>query len=59
MNVSDGDYGLPVTVQEKGSLMGKEARMALVLAASACLLAVMVDWAVMEMQEHEPAQHRS
>lgn len=30
-------------------IMGKEARMALLLAASACLLAVMVDWAVEEL----------
>jgi hypothetical protein len=29
--------------------MGKEARIALVLAASACLMAVMVDWAVAEL----------
>jgi hypothetical protein len=29
--------------------MGKEARMALLLGASACLLAVMVDWVVEEL----------
>jgi hypothetical protein len=29
--------------------MGKEARIALLLAASACLLAVMVDWAIEEL----------
>jgi hypothetical protein len=29
--------------------MPKEARIALLLAASACLLAVMVDWAVAEL----------
>jgi hypothetical protein len=34
--------------------MGKEARIALLLAASACLLAVMVDWVVEELAyEHE------
>ena len=31
--------------------MGKEARIALLLAATACLLAVMVDWAVEELNE--------
>jgi hypothetical protein len=30
--------------------MGKEARIALPLAASACLLAVMVDWVVEELK---------
>jgi hypothetical protein len=29
--------------------MGKEARIALVLAGAACLVAVMVDWAVEEL----------
>jgi hypothetical protein len=29
--------------------MGKEARLALLLAGSACLLAVMVDWVVEEL----------
>jgi hypothetical protein len=29
--------------------MGKEARIALLLAGAACLLAVMVDWAVEEL----------
>ena len=53
------DYRLPVTVQEKGNLMGKEARTALVLAASACLAAVMVEWAVGELHEHEAVKHRS
>jgi hypothetical protein len=33
-----------------GNTMGKEARIALLLAASACLLAVMVDWAVEELR---------
>ncbi len=36
--------------------MGKEARIALLLAASACLFAVMVDWVVEELaEEHEKA----
>lgn len=30
--------------------MGKEARTALLLAASACLLAVMVEWIIGELQ---------
>jgi hypothetical protein len=33
------------------SVMGKEARIALLLAGTACLLAVMVDWAVEELNE--------
>jgi hypothetical protein len=33
----------------KGEVMGKEARIGLLLGASACLLAVMVDWAVEEL----------
>lgn len=37
--------------------MGKEARIGLLLGASACLLAVMVDWVVEELvfYEHEKA----
>jgi hypothetical protein len=31
--------------------MGKEARIALLLAASACLVAVMVDWVIEELNE--------
>lgn len=31
-------------------IMGKEARLGLLLAASACLLAVMVDWVVEELK---------
>ena len=31
--------------------MGKEARVALLLGAAACLLAVMVDWAVAELSQ--------
>jgi hypothetical protein len=39
--------------------MGKEARTALVLAASACLAAVMVEWAVGELTQHEHTERRS
>jgi hypothetical protein len=35
--------------------MGREARVALILTAAGCLLAVMVDWAVQELNG-EPAQ---
>ena len=31
--------------------MGREARIALLLAASACLVAVMVDWVIEELNE--------
>ena len=37
--------------------MGKEARLGLLLGASACLLAVMVDWVVEELVQ--PAKSRS
>jgi hypothetical protein len=33
--------------------MGKEARMGLLLGASACLLAVMVDWVIEELNRPE------
>jgi hypothetical protein len=36
-------------VPAKGNDMGKEARTALLLAASACLLTVMVEWIVGEL----------
>ena len=35
----------------KGDVMGKHARIGLVLGASACLLAVMVGWVVEELHE--------
>jgi hypothetical protein len=35
----------------KGDVMGKHARIGLVLGASACLLAVMVGWVVEELRE--------
>ena len=34
----------------KGEMMGKEARVALLLAGSACLLAVMVEWVISELE---------
>jgi hypothetical protein len=34
-------------------VMGKEARIGLLLGASACLTAVMVDWVVWELQQHQ------
>jgi hypothetical protein len=33
--------------------MGKHARIGLLLGASACLLAVMVEWVIEELNEHE------
>jgi hypothetical protein len=36
--------------------MGKEARLGLLLGASACLLAVMVDWVVEELNRPELAR---
>jgi hypothetical protein len=33
-----------------GDLMGKEARIALLLAAFACLMAIMADWVVSEIR---------
>lgn len=33
--------------------MGKEARIGLLLGASACLLAVMVDWVIEELHEEK------
>lgn len=36
--------------------MGKHARIGLLLGASACLLAIMVDWVIGELREHEKAE---
>ena len=36
----------------KGDVMGKHARIGLLLGASACLLAVMVDWVVEDLNQH-------
>jgi hypothetical protein len=38
--------------------MGKEARLGLLLGASAMLLAVMVDWVIEELNEHEKARQQ-
>ena len=43
----------------KGDVMGKHARIGLVLGASACLLAVMVDWAVAELHQCGPGTQQS
>ena len=40
----------------KGDVMGKQARIGLLLGASACLLAVMVDWVVEELNQSEKAR---
>jgi hypothetical protein len=38
--------------------MGREARIGLLLGASACLLAVMVDWVIEELNRVEETQRR-
>ena len=38
-----------VAQSDRGDVMGKEARIALLLSGTACLLAVMVDWVVAEL----------
>jgi hypothetical protein len=38
-----------IAMPTKGDVMGKEARVGLLLGASACLLAVMVDWVIEEL----------
>ena len=38
--------------------MGKQARIGLLLGASACLLAVLVDWVIVELAEQEAVQGR-
>jgi hypothetical protein len=43
----------------KGDTMGKEARIGLLLGATACLLAVMVDWVVGELHQCGPAAQQS
>ena len=42
----------------KGDAMGKQARIGLLLGASACLLAVLVDWVIVELAEQEAVQGR-
>jgi hypothetical protein len=46
----------PVHAATKGDAMGKEARIGLLLGASACLLSVMVDWVVGELHQSEQAR---
>jgi hypothetical protein len=43
----------------KGDVMGREARIGLLLGASACLLAVMVDWVVEELNKVEESRRGS
>lgn len=38
--------------------MGRHARIGLMLGASACLLAVLVDWVVEELNAHEKHQQQ-
>ncbi len=38
--------------------MGKEARVGLLLGAAACLLAVLVDWVLVELNTAEQQLHR-
>ena len=52
-----GRKACPVGMATKGDAMGKEARLGLLLGASACLLAVMVDWVIEEL--NQPAKTRS
>ena len=42
----------------EGDVMGKEARVGLLLGAAACLLAVLVDWVVVELNTAEQQLHR-
>jgi hypothetical protein len=45
-----------VELARKGDIMGKHARIGLLLGASACLLAVMVEWVIETLNETEPAR---
>lgn len=47
---SPAPAGPPAGPPAKGEVMGKEARIALLLAGTSCLLAVMIDWVVEELQ---------
>jgi hypothetical protein len=40
-------------METKGDVVGKHARIGLLLGASACLLAAMVDWVIDELNEHQ------
>jgi hypothetical protein len=55
---SDGRV-VSVNATTKGNVMGKEARIGLLLGASACLLAVMVDWVIEELNRPETSHQRS
>jgi len=44
-----GELEASVSTTQRRSVMGKEARIGLLLGASACLLAVMVDWVIEEL----------
>ena len=60
-SAAGGEFGSAaachVRVPRKGDTMLKEARIALLLAASACLLAVMVDWVIEELNAEERHEH--
>jgi hypothetical protein len=49
-------HAYTVGMATKGDVMGKHARIGLLLGASACLLAVMVGWVVEELNERESAR---
>jgi hypothetical protein len=40
-----------ISASARGDVMGKHARMGLLLGASGCLLAVMVDWVIEELHQ--------
>jgi hypothetical protein len=42
-----------LTTATKGEVMGKEARIGLLLGACACLTAVMVDWVIEELNHSD------
>lgn len=42
----------------EGGVMGKEARVALLLAGSACLTAVMVEWVISELKSEDHHEHQ-
>jgi len=44
-----GELKTSILTTQRRSVMGKEARIGLLLGASACLLAVMVDWVIEEL----------
>jgi hypothetical protein len=44
-----GDASTIISSESGGTFMGKEARVGLLLGATACLLAIMVDWIVEDL----------